>query len=165
MSPCACQDFQVTTVEELKSHFKHLSSQTISLVWGDAIRYQEVRKKVLLTIYNSQTMISPSEGRYDMLLLLPVGPSIHMTTYIQETGEQQRTAKTNNMRQRETQFTVLCLPKVKLRSPQCVYFPVTFDSHYRRITEISPVTSVFLFLPPSKVIISRIRKRQLFKKK
>ena len=29
-------------------------------------------------------MISPSKGRYDMLLLQPVGPSLHMTTYIQE---------------------------------------------------------------------------------
>ena len=28
-------------------------------------------------------MISPSEGHYDMLQLQPVGPSLHMTTYIQ----------------------------------------------------------------------------------
>ena len=37
-------------------------------------------------------MISPSERRYDMLQLQPVGPSLHMTTYIQETGEPPRTA-------------------------------------------------------------------------
>ena len=35
----------VTTIAELKSHFKHLSSQTISLGWGDAIRHQEVRRR------------------------------------------------------------------------------------------------------------------------
>ena len=43
-------------------------------------------------------MISASEGRYDMLLLQPVGPSLHMTTYIQETGEPPRTAKAQTMR-------------------------------------------------------------------
>ena len=45
MSPCACQDFPVTTIAELKSNFKHLSFQSISLVWGDAIRHQEVQQK------------------------------------------------------------------------------------------------------------------------
>ena len=83
MSPCACQNFPVATITELKSHFKHLSSQTISLGWGDAIGHQEVRRKVILSVYNSQTMISPSKGRYEMLLLQPVSPSLPMTTYIQ----------------------------------------------------------------------------------
>ena len=40
-------------------------------------------EKVILSVYNSQTMISPSKGRYEMLLLQPVGPSLPMTTYNQ----------------------------------------------------------------------------------
>ena len=51
-------------------------------------------------------MISPSEGRYDMLLLQQVGPSLQMITYIQETGEQQRTVKTNNIDQLKK---ILCM--------------------------------------------------------
>ena len=43
-------------------------------------------------------MISPSKGRYDMLLLQPVATSLHMTTYIQETGEPPRTAKVQTLR-------------------------------------------------------------------
>ena len=43
-------------------------------------------------------MISPSKGRYEMLLLQPVGSSLHMTTYIQETGEPPRTAKPQTIR-------------------------------------------------------------------
>ena len=43
-------------------------------------------------------MISPSKGRYDMFLLQPVGPSLHMTTYIQETGESPSTAKAQTIR-------------------------------------------------------------------
>ena len=50
-------------------------------------------KKVILSVNNSQTMISPSKGRYDMLLLQPDGPSLHMTAYIHETGEPPRTTK------------------------------------------------------------------------
>ena len=84
MSPCAWQNFPVTTITELKSHFKHFSSQTISLGWGDAIGHQEVFENVILSVYNTQTMISASKGRYEMLLLQPVGLSLHVTTYVQE---------------------------------------------------------------------------------
>ena len=43
-------------------------------------------------------MISPSKGRYDILLLQPVGLSLHMTTYIQKTGESPRTTKAQTIR-------------------------------------------------------------------
>ena len=42
-------------------------------------------------------MISSSESRYDMLILQPVCPSLHMTTYIQEAGEPPLTGKTQTI--------------------------------------------------------------------
>ena len=73
--PWACQDFPVTRIAELKSHFKHLSSQTISLVWGDSIKDQKVQQKRSFSVFITlrQCMISSNKGRYDMLLLQPVG--------------------------------------------------------------------------------------------
>ena len=44
-APMRLPRLPVTTIAELKSHFKHLSSQTISLGWGDALRHQEVRRR------------------------------------------------------------------------------------------------------------------------
>ena len=43
--------------------------------------------------FNSQTMISPSKGPYDILLLQPVGYSLPMRTHIQDIDEQQSTIK------------------------------------------------------------------------
>ena len=48
-------------------------------------------------------MISPNKGRYDMLLLQPVGPSLPVTTHIQETGEQQGTVKHKQYAQKKTE--------------------------------------------------------------
>ena len=51
-------------------------------------------------------MISPSEGRYDILQLQPVGPNLRMTTYIQETGETPLTAKAQAMRAKKFPMSV-----------------------------------------------------------
>ena len=83
--PCACQNFPVTKIAELKSHFKK-----ISLVRGDATRHQKVRQKSHLTL---RQWSHTSKGPYDILLLQPVGYSLPMRTHIQDIEEQQSTIK------------------------------------------------------------------------
>ena len=57
--PSACQDYSVTTIAELKSHFKHLSYLTVSLVWRDAIRHQKQQQKSHFECYITLRQWSP----------------------------------------------------------------------------------------------------------
>ena len=85
-------------------------------------------------------MISPSKGRYDMLLLQPFGPAActWQRTYIQETGESPRTAKAQTIRAKICSYS---------------WFFSTYISVQYKTTP-----DYFLLIPDSATTVKKIKK-------
>ena len=107
-------------------------------------------KKSFLSVYNSQTMISPSKGRYDMLLLQPVGPSLHMTTYIQENRRTTTHCQGNTMRANNASHPCTVPTSVTLQQS----IPLSQGNGYSLKCQPQPLNDLYLGCNNFKVFIA-----------